>query len=196
MSVENIEKKIVESAKAEAEAIVAKAEEEATRRLDSAKAENEARAADTAEETRSRLQQEHDQKATSERAANKLKLLAHKSAILGEVFEAGVERFIGSRNGDYATWLAAQIESVADEAGEVVPAEPDREAIAKLLEKQGETGLELADDSLPLRGGFVLRGEKIDIDLSLDSRLADMKGELMPELARRAFTASATDGQG
>ncbi len=190
MSVENIEKKILESAKAEAETALAQAEEQAKARLDAAKAENEARAADAAEETRERLQQEHDQRTTSARAANKLRLLAHKARILDEIFGAAVERFIGDRSGKYAEWFAARIESVANETGRILPAEPDRAIVEKLLDKHGGKGLELADESLPLQGGFVLKGEKVDVDLSLDSQLAEMKADLMPELARRAFGVS------
>jgi len=187
MSIENIENKVLESAKAEAEGIVAEARERATARTDAAKAENETRAADAAEEMREKLQQDHDQRTTSARAANKLKLLAHKSRILDGIFDDAVERFIGDRGGGYEKWLAARLESVENEAGDIVPAEPDRAILEKLMEKHGGKDLTLAEESLPLRGGFVLRGEEIDIDLSLDAQLTEMRSGLLPELARKAF---------
>ena len=187
MSIDNIEKKIAEAAKAEADAIAAQAARQAKERLEVAKAENTSRAARAAEETRGRQQQEFDQQTTSARAANKLKLLAHKSRILEDIFDAAIERFIGDRGGEYKKWLAARLETVAGGPGSIVPAEPDRAIIEKLLANRGGDGPLLADESLPLRGGFVLRGEDVDIDLSLDAQLAEMKNELLPELARRAF---------
>ncbi len=69
-----------------------------------------------------------------------------------------------------------------------MPAEPDRAGIEKLMTTDGGDGLTLADKSLPLRGGFMLQGEEIDIDLSLDARLTDMRNGLLPELARKTFT--------
>jgi len=186
MSIENIEKKIAEAAKAEAEAIAAQAAQQAKARLEAAKAENTSRAARAAEQTRGRQQQQFDQQTTSARAANKLKLLAHKSRILEDIFDAAIERFIGGRGGEYRNWLAARLDAVAGEPGSIVPAEPDRAIIEKLLAKRGG-GRSLAGESLPLRGGFVLRGEDVDVDLSLDAQLAEMKNELLPELARRAF---------
>ena len=187
MSTENIEKKILEAAKAEAEALAAEAARQAEEGLEAARAGNEQRAADAAEETGEKLQQEHDQQTTSARAANKLKLLAHKSRILEDIFEAAVAQFIGDRGGEYEKWLAAQLDSVAGESGRIVPAEPNRAGIEKLMAKHGGDNLTLADESLPLRGGFRLEGEEIDVDLSLDARLADMRSGLLPELAQRTF---------
>lgn len=187
MSIENIEKKIAEAANAEAEAVVARAAQQAKARLEAAKTENTSRAARAAEETRGRQQQEFDQQTTSARAANKLKLLAHKSRILEDIFDAAIERFIGDRGGEYRNWLATRLEAVAGEPGSIVPAEADRAIIENLLAKHGGDGPLLDGESLPLRGGFVLKAEDVDIDLSLDAQLAEMKNELLPELARRAF---------
>jgi len=187
MATENIEQRVLETAKAEAEEIAAEAKRQAEERLEAAKAENEQRAADAAEETSEKLRQEHDQQTTSERAANKLKLLAHKSRILEDILDDAVEQFIGDRGGEYEKWLAARLDSVAGESGSIVPAEPDRAVIEKLMAKHGGKGLTLADESLPLRGGFMLQGEKIDVDLSLDAQLTDIRNGLLPELAQKAF---------
>ena len=196
MGVENIEKRILGSAKAEAEKIVREAEEEARARIESAKAENAKRAQAAAAATRGALQQRHGQQTTSARAANKLKLLARKSEILEDIFESAVERFIGDRDGEYANWLAARLDSVAGQTGSIVPAKDDRALIGKLLATHGGNSSTLAEESLPLRGGFVLKGDKIDIDLSLDAQLAELKEELLPELARKAFESLTTGKHG
>lgn len=190
MSTDNIEKKILETAKAEAEALAAEAKRQAEERVEAAKAENVQRAADAAEETGEKLQQEHDQQTTSARAGNKLKLLAHKSRILNDIFNTAIEHFIGDRGGKYEKWLATQLDSVAGQSGSIVPAEADRAGIEKLMAAHGGDGLTLAEESLPLRGGFMLQGEEIDIDLSLDARLADMRNGLLPELAKKTFETS------
>lgn len=187
MATKNIEQRVLETAKAEAEALAAEAKRKAGERLAAAKTDNEQRAADAAEETGAKLQQEHDQQTTSERAANKLRLLAHKSRILEDILDTAVDQFIGHRGGEYEKWLAARLDSVAGESGSIVPAESDRAGIEKLMADHGGNGLALADESLPLRGGFMLQGEKIDVDLSLDAQLTDIRNGLLPELAQRAF---------
>ncbi|MFO7899287.1 MAG: V-type ATP synthase subunit E [Planctomycetota bacterium] len=186
MSVRNIEEKVVESARAEAEQLVTDARKAADERLDAAKKEQKERAEQAESEAREDLAQGLERSATSARAANKLKLLARKSEILDAVFDDAVGRFIGDRDGAYREWLEAQVAAVAGSAGTLVPAEPDRDAIAELLSDQDDPP-ELSDESLPLRGGFVVRGERADEDFSLDARLADLKSELLPELAKKAF---------
>jgi len=187
MDVQNIEKRILESARAEAETITRQAEEKARDLLESARASNEERAREAVEGARQALQQQHDQQVTSAKAADKLQLLARRAGILDEVFEKAVERFIGDRGGEYRKWLSARTDSVAGESGTVVPAEPDRPLIEELLSTR-DTGPTLAEKSLPLRGGFMLEGDRFDLDLSLDTQLVERKTELLPELAKKAFT--------
>jgi vacuolar-type H+-ATPase subunit E/Vma4 len=194
MSVEHIEKKILDDARAEAERIVTEAREQADARVTDAQAENEQRAEREIEAERADLEQQLGRKTTAEKAANRLKLLAHKTDLLDDVFEAAAEQFIGDRAGDYARWLAGQLRAVAGEEGRIVPAEPDRAALEELLAGlKDKAGLELADESLPLQGGFVLEGKTADLDLSLDTRLTELRSELKPELARNAFRDAPAD---
>jgi len=199
MSIENIEKTILGSARAEAEKLVAEATAEAEAALAAAKAESEERKESAQAETQAALEQERHQQETAAKAANKLRLLTHKAEILDEIFQAAVTRFIGDRSGGYSEWLVAQLRSVASERGEIVAAKPDRNAIAALLaDRAAADGLALADDSLPAQGGFLLRGEKVDLDLTLDTRLDAIRETLLPELAGRAFppaTERAEDGE-
>ncbi len=191
MALENIRTRILEAAQAEADAVLRAGEAAARKQLDQAVAGNDARFKKAEAEIRARLRQQHDRDVTAANAANRLELLVQKSEILNQFFDAAVERFVGRRDGDYRQLLARQLDSVAGETGAVVAAAADRAAIEQLLaelKKQNRgAGLSVAEESRPLRGGFILQGEKTDIDLSLDTWLADVKEELMPEMARRAF---------
>jgi len=194
MSVESIEKKILGDARAEADRIVAEAESAAAAALEATTARNAARLAAAVEEARAAGEQRRHQKATSQRAAGKLHLLARRAELLDDVFDAAVDRFIADRDGAYRDWLTAQLASVAGRAGTVVPAESDRALIAELLADLKEaTGPDLSDDNAPFRGGFLLKGERIDLNLSLDARLADLKAGLLPELAKKAFDAEGPE---
>jgi vacuolar-type H+-ATPase subunit E/Vma4 len=190
MSIENIEKRVLDSANDEAARAVDDAKKQAKQQRDAAREKNRRRAEQAEQDARDEFQQKLEQQVTSARAANKLKLLGEKSELLDDIFHKAVEKFIGDRGGDYQKWLAGQVDAVGDAAGTVVPAEPDRAAVEKLVADRD--GLSLSDESLPLRGGFMLRGEKIDMDMSLDTLLTDLRDQLVPELAAKAFTVNET----
>ena len=187
MSTESIEKRIRADAEAQATKLVAQAEAEAAQRLDAAQERSRQRTAAAAEAARTAGEQRRQQQATARRAAGKLKLLALRAELLDEVFNAAAERFAAQRDGAYRQWLAAQLAAVAGKTGSVVPAERDRELIASMLPELDTDGLTLSENNATLLGGFLLVGDRIDVNLSLDTRLAEVKAELLPGLAKRAF---------
>lgn len=188
MSIENIQKKILESARAEAEAIVSKARTEAAERLQSAQAAEERRTAEMLNAARAALEQEFEQEVTATRAAIRLQILSLKAGLLEDAFARAVERIVGDRMGDYASWLARQVDAVRNLEGRIVPAPEDRKAIEALLAPHERGRLELAEENAPIRGGFLLEGKLFDADFSLDTRLAEVRAALLPELADRAFS--------
>ncbi len=187
MSIANIQKKILESARAEAEVIVSKARTAAAERLESAQTGEERRAAETLNGSRTALEHKFEQEVAAARAANRLQLLSLKVALLEDAFARAVERVVGDRTGDYASWLAGQVDAVRNLEGRIVPASEDRKAFEVLLAPREGGRLELAEESAPIRGGFLLEGEQFDADFSLDTRLAEVRAELLPELAGEAF---------
>ncbi len=190
MGTENIRQKVLYSAKAEAERILSEARRQAAERVAAAKSESEARIAAETEATRRSLEQQHEQQITARRAANKLRLLELKGTILNEVFHTAVERLVGDRTGDYAAWLAGQLAEVEGMEGRIVPSAADREAIETWFSQHKAHRLELASENAPIRGGFLLEGTQVDADFSLDARLAEIRTELLPELARKMFSST------
>lgn len=190
MGTENIRQKVLQSAEAEAERILSDARRQAAERVAAAKSESEARIAAETEVTRRSLGQQHEEQITAQRAANKLKLLELKGAILNDVFHTAVKRFVGDRTGDYAAWLARQLAMVEGMEGRIVPSAADRGAIESWFSQHRADRLELASESTPIRGGFLLEGAQVNTDFSLDTRLAEIRAELLPELARKAFSST------
>ncbi len=187
MAMENIERRILESAQAEAEHLLAEARRQADEQLAQARTEQAERASQAIADAEDQAQRRLEQQATAKRNENRLALLAERSALLNEAFEAAVERFIGDRSGAYHQWLVAQVQAAAKVQGSILAAEADRDAIRKLLKDSQAKGLSVADETAPLRGGFEVKGEKIDLNLSLDVQLAEIRAKLLPELARRAL---------
>jgi vacuolar-type H+-ATPase subunit E/Vma4 len=191
MSIANIEKQVLDAARAEADEIIDQAQQAAQERLEEAETEHAARTERAVEAARTALQRKLDQEVTANRAANKLAILSKKAALLDDAFARAVERFAERRDETYQAWLRAQLDGVADQAGELRPATADRDRVAAALDELKQAGqaggLELGDANADARGGFVLAGDAYDMDLTLDRRLEALKAELLPELAKRAF---------
>jgi V/A-type H+/Na+-transporting ATPase subunit E len=190
MSIENIEKKIAETAQAEAEQMVSAARAQADGQLAAAKKELAERSEQTVAEAKASLQRRLEQQATAKRNENRLTLLTQRADLLGDIFDAAVERLVGDRGGgDYQKWLAAQVGTAAEHKGEIVAAKDDRAAVARLLGGVGpNSGLTMSDETAPLKGGFVVEGEKVDLDLSLDTQLTEIRARVLPKLAKKAFS--------
>ena len=109
------------------------------------------------------------------------------TAAASEPFHWGVNGHPTAQEGYRQVPIATQLDLVAGEEGSLVPAQEDRPALAELLSAQDRSGHRLSDDSLPLRGGFVLQGDRVDIDLSLDAQLVELKADILPELAAKTF---------
>jgi len=194
MSTKNIEQRILETTQAEVDGLIAKAKDKAKARLDAAAVEQKRRAEQAIADAQDTERQQYDQQVTSAKAANKLKLLTRRAELLDTVLDGAVARFVADTDGAYAGWLAQQLNATADRTGTILAAPNDREPLAKLLAELKQSGkgagLTLAEESHPLRGGFVLRGEDIDLDFSLDTQLAELKTQLLPQLAEKAFGPS------
>jgi vacuolar-type H+-ATPase subunit E/Vma4 len=191
MSIDNIKKQVLDAARAEADDIVSTAQDAANERVEEARTEHAARKRNAVEAAEAALQRRLGQAVTAKRAANKLAILSQRSKLLDDAFEQAVRQATRDRDASYAAWLNAELESVADHAGELRPAAADRERLEAALEEMKAdgraSGLTLSEENTNALGGFVLAGDAFDLDHTLDAQLDALKTELLPELARRAF---------
>ena len=191
MPIQKIEQQIISSAKSEADAIVAEAKAAAKKRPAAAREREELRFKKATAETKAALQQRRESELIAARAANKVKLLAQQAEIFNGAIDAGLKQFIGDRGGDYKRWLEGQLDSIADKSGVIIAAQDDRAALSALLAEMKKAGrgtdLSIGDETLAVIGGFSLRTEEIDYDMTLDSQLKALKERLLPELAKKTF---------
>lgn len=192
MSIDKIEARIMTTAKMEAGAIISEAEDGARDRLEHHKSHEQHRFEKAAAAETARLRQLHESEVSSAKAANKLELLKLRAEIIEDVFAKAVEKFLANRGGDYEKWLASQLNSVEAQKGEIFAAPADKAKIAQLLADMKNSGraknLTLAaQPENKISGGIILRGERIDLDLSFDMKLSSLKEKLVPELAQMAF---------
>jgi len=188
LSLEDVEKKVLASAKQEAAAIVEKAEGEAA-------AELERRSTALREDQQQKIRlaktkadQEAERAINTRRAEHAMKALEAKNQALDSVFDQARDRILASDGFDYGRWLADQVRlAVAKGAGVLHCNEADRVTVEAVLRETGSDQVSLAPDHATMRGGVVLVGPSFDLDLTLEGALDDLRDEMLVSLAESLF---------
>lgn len=188
MSTQQIIERIRADALAEAQAIVAQAEEKAAKLREEAEeriaaAEKEAR--DEAEERRAVIL---DKKAAAARLDSAKLLLKEKRKVIETVYDEALSRLMSLSKEDSVALIARLLEAYAEEGDEVYFSKNFAyEEEAKLLPVFAEKKLRVSLEKLSIEGGVRLKGEKADKDLSYAALLQADKEEYQAELAKKIF---------
>jgi vacuolar-type H+-ATPase subunit E/Vma4 len=184
------------------DAVLRQARQEADRTLADGRRECEARW----ERESARLRQAHaqrldamqaemerafDRETSSRRTEARLELLKVKNDILEEVFRRAFEGVLSLPGGGYERWLRGRLQAAPDVPGAVVSAnERDHGRLARLLTEVKGGAARLDPRPVAIRGGFILRGERADLDFSVEARMGEVRERLAQTLAAEMFKES------
>ncbi len=184
-----IENHVLSKARAEAAEIASKAGVEAERIAAAAREECDKRSRAELDRVRADLAAESEREAAVLRGRGRAERLAMKSRILDDVFRKAAERLV--KDGAYWDLLRRRLRDLAGQKGRVLCRAEHREAlgrhIAELNRETGGKAPALADESADILGGFILRGDHVDVDFTLETELAAFRERILPELAAKAF---------
>ncbi len=196
MGLEEIRSNVLDEARTEAEARVAAARGEA----DSIRSRGAVEAEDLERRLLRRARQDAEARkermATDARLVSRKAVLAEKQAVLDDAFGSALDAFAAS--GDEFRSALRQALLNAVETGEEALALPrtDRDAwgttfVEKLnreLSAQGRKGsIRLAEEDPDLTSGAVLRGRGVEVNLSLDLMIRQVRERLEERVARLLF---------
>ncbi len=180
------EERILLEAQEQAEAVRKKAEEEARREAES-----------IARRYREQAEAERLRVISQTRLESRIRVLSAKEELVEEVFREAVSSFMELPEERYRDWLKNIIKAHAMSGNEEVVAAPyDRdilegsllEEINRELSEEGKRGeLRLAPTTAPVKRGTILRGEKMETNLSLDTLLERIRLETEEEISRVLF---------
>ena len=192
MGLENVEKAVLEEARAEAAKIVAEARADLTERLEVEKRDMEKRFAERRRHALARLDSEHHRELSRARTDARLDVLKRKNAMVEAAFDEAL-RMLGDLPAEKflelaAGWLA---QVPGNLSGRICAGERERAAMSgKFLEKinggrQGKLELSAGED--PPGGGLIVRSDRFEFDFSWAERMDDRRGTLAPEVAAVLF---------
>ena len=188
MSLQDVEKKVLASATEEAGQILEQAEAEA-------KAELERRGDALRDGQRRKISAAKgdadaglERDVNTRRADNTMKILGAKNEVLDAIFDRARGRILASDGFDYGFWLAKQVRTACEQGTGVLHGNArDRETVEAVVREAGTDEIAVAPEAAAFHGGVLLVGESFDLDLTLDSALADLRAEMTVSLAERLF---------
>lgn len=188
MSLADVEKKVMASADEEARKILEEAEAQAkadlARRGDALREEHKR----TIQAGKTDADAALERDVATRRAEHAMKILEAKNEIVDAIFDGARGRILGAQGFDYGRWLANQVrQAVAHGSGILHCNARDRVTVEAVLRETGSDQVSLAPEPASMRGGVLLVGPSLDLDLTLDAALADLREEIIVSLAERLF---------
>ena len=182
------------------QAVLRKAQEEADVILNEARTRADARF----ERESVRLRQEHEHRIAAARSEmesalereisaretdDRLKILKVKNEIIDEIFTGTVGNIRSLPDQGYERWLKAQLSRVSKALdGRVAVNERDAQLMARLIEGLPDNpDLSLAAEPAHIKAGFLVQGEQVDLDFSVEVLLSALRESLSRQIATRLF---------
>lgn len=191
--IDKITERITMDAQADANAILARAKEDASAVL--------ANYQKMAEDEKNRLLEE-GRKKTAEREIRMVsvaelegrkQLLSVKQQLISEAFAKALDSLLHLPTEEYVSLLTNLVANAAAGNEELLFSEKDRDAYGEQVtaaanQKLGKNGkLTLAAETRPIQGGVILKQGDIEVNCSLETQVRMMKEELALEIAAVLF---------
>lgn len=188
MGVENIVERIISDAEKSAEDMISEAREKAGEVVADAEMRAERNKKGTEAELKIKIKSIDDGKAATARLDSAKILLAEKRRVIDAVYAGALEKLIALGRRESVAVAERLLNTYAEEGDEIVFAENYKFAqdVAKLF-VVAEKKLKIALKGANIDGGFILRGEKSDKDLSYGALLALDREAHQAEIAKRLF---------
>jgi V/A-type H+-transporting ATPase subunit E len=194
VSLEKIRQKILEEAQEEADRIIKEAEEKIQTAKSESKRAAEERYKNEIEDEKAALALEEERVRIEYKANTNAEVLRLKNQLINEVFDRAMERISKLENTKYLQVIVQYLsENLISGVDTLIISPKDKERITgkwvdSILQKIHKGDFQLKIVTSPdIQGGFILKGEKAEINCSLEQIIADKKEELKPEISRILF---------
>lgn len=195
--VEKLKERILEEARAQAEANIKRAQEEASKIIEQARKDADAKKAQILEKAKKEVVDVKKRlKAMAELEARKKKLQA-KQEVVEEAFKKTIEKLNSLPDREYEEIISQMIvNSVESGAEEIILSPRDKqrisagfiEGINKKLSQKGIDGkIRLSEETKNISGGFILKSGDIEINNSFEAIIRMRREEVESEVIKSLF---------
>ena len=190
--IETIIQRLNTDAKAETDALLDKARQDAAAITARCQAQADKETADlAARNQRTAAEREERLVSTAQMEARKT-ILAAKQAVMEEVYAKALEKLRGLPQDRAVEVLASLLNEAAPQGeGEVLFSAQDRETVGRAAvdaaNAQNGGQLTLSDETAGIPGGFILRNGSIEVNCAYDTLIRLQKTETAGQVARQLF---------
>lgn len=190
--IETIIQRLNTDAKAETDALLDKARQDAAAVTARCQAQADKETADlAARNQRAAAEREERLVSTAQMEARKT-ILAAKQAVMEEVYAKALEKLRGLPQDRAVEVLASLLNEAAPQGkGEVLFSAQDRETVGRAAvdaaNAQNGGQLTLSDETAGIPGGFILRNGSIEVNCAYDTLIRLQKTETAGQVARQLF---------
>ncbi len=189
MALSNVEEAVLGRARGEADKILQTAKQVAERRKERESGRLREQHKHGVEAARAELEGVLEREASASQTRDRLELLKLKNEIIEEVFTKALDGIISLPDDGYRKWLKSQLECLPPmEDAKIVTKDRDKDTVGQILEETNSgSGFKLSDETVRIRGGFLVQGRQVDLDYSVESLLRDLRESLAQQVAARLF---------
>lgn len=186
--IERITARIEADGRAEAEAILEKGRAEAAAVEEEYRRRAESERAALKEQAEKKAREREERLVSAAAMESRKTLLAARQEMVEKAFEQALDRLCSLPREEYVEVLAALLERCATGGEEVIFSRADRERVGEeTLKKAAGKQLRLAEETRPLRGGFVLRKGKVEVNCAFETLVRLQKGQCAAQAAKLLF---------
>ena len=190
--IEKITQRIASDAQAEVDRILGDAREEAARITANYRAQADAEAQELADKNeRAAAEQEERLISAAQMKASRLQLAA-KQEMVEKAYIQALDKLCAMPKEQYVDVLAKLlVEASSNGKEEAVVSKEDREQVGKAaVEKANQISgkqLRLSEESLPIRGGFILKDKNVEVNCTFETLVRLQKAETAGAVAKTLF---------
>jgi vacuolar-type H+-ATPase subunit E/Vma4 len=187
MSLKRIKETILSDAKKEAEGIIEDAKERFQEKIIREKSKIEEGLREKYTRLGKKLEEEKNRELIQRRTNYKMELLNIKNNIIEEVFEKAADKFIMSE--DYVRTMERWLKNIDSPGHILVNTRDSRWFNSEFISKtSNKDNLVVDKKNIDIKGGFILKTARFEIDHTLDSILDNLRTELTPLIAKKLFS--------
>ena len=190
--IEKITQRIASDAQAEIDRILGDARDEAARITANYRAQADAEAQELADKNeRAAAEQEERLISAAQMKASRLQLAA-KQEMVEKAYIQALDKLCAMPKEQYVDVLAKLlVEASSNGKEEAVFSKEDREQVGKAaVEKANQLSgkqLRLSEESLPIRGGFILKDKNVEVNCTFETLVRLQKAETAGAVAKTLF---------